>query len=54
MHECGWVHRDISMGNLLVVNDMPKIADLEYAKRVNDDSKVHQARTVCVFLAVTT
>ena len=46
LHECGWVHRDISIGNILVVDDGAKIADLEYAKRVDDDSPMHQGRTV--------
>lgn len=35
------------MGNILIVGGKPKIADFEYAKRMGDDSKVHQARTVC-------
>ena len=37
MHKSGWVHRDISAGNILLlkVGDslQDKIADLEYAKR---------------------
>ncbi|KAI0701179.1 hypothetical protein BC835DRAFT_1440239 [Cytidiella melzeri] len=36
IHECGWVHRDISSGNILVVDDVVKIADLEYARKMND------------------
>ena len=50
MYCAGWVHRDISMGNILIVDDGPKIVDLEYAKRLDDDSKTHQTRTVCVRL----
>lgn len=50
LHQCGWVHRDISMGNILVVGNCPKIADLEYAKRVDDDSAMHHGRTVRIRL----
>ncbi|KAJ3555477.1 hypothetical protein NM688_g2556 [Phlebia brevispora] len=31
MHKSGWVHRDLSAGNILVVNGTGKITDLEYA-----------------------
>ncbi|PSR88600.1 hypothetical protein PHLCEN_2v5127 [Hermanssonia centrifuga] len=31
MHKCGWVHRDVSVGNILIFDDIAKIADLEYA-----------------------
>lgn len=34
------------MGNILIVNDEPRIADFEYAERVDDRSRVHPARTV--------
>lgn len=40
----GWVHRDISVGNVLVVGQQVKIADVEYAKMLADPS------TVCVSL----
>ena len=32
MHSLGWVHRDASAANILVVNGTAKLADLEYAK----------------------
>ena len=46
LHSLGWVHRDISSGNILIVDDFIKIADLEYAKR-EDDTSQHGIRTVC-------
>ena len=48
MHESGWVHRDISSGNILIVDDIVKITDLEYAKNMKDDSS-HSERSVCSF-----
>ncbi|KAL5496151.1 hypothetical protein ACEPAH_3068 [Sanghuangporus vaninii] len=35
IHGCGWVHRDISVGNLYYFNGRGLIGDLEYAKRSN-------------------
>lgn len=43
-HQCGWVHRDISVGNVLLVGQEGKITDVEYAKRVSDN-KTHGVRT---------
>ena len=45
LHSCGWVHRDISSGNVLIVNEVAKLSDLEYAKREGDTSQ-HGIRTV--------
>ena len=45
LHTLGWVHRDVSSGNILVVDDGVKLADLEYAKREGDTS-LHGIRTV--------
>ena len=33
LHEAGWVHRDLSPGNIIVVEGKAKISDLEFAKR---------------------
>ncbi len=53
MHECGWVHRDISITNILVDEQgIAKLADLEYAKRM-DDTKSHRVRTVRFLVHVT-
>jgi serine/threonine protein kinase len=32
LHEAGFVHRDLSPGNVIVVNGKAKISDLEFAK----------------------
>ncbi|KAL5479078.1 hypothetical protein ACEPAI_2366 [Sanghuangporus weigelae] len=37
IHGCGWVHRDISAGNLYLYNGRGLIGDFEYAKRRNTD-----------------
>ena len=35
LHQCGWVHRDISMGNILIDSDnRARLTDFEYAERV--------------------
>ena len=53
MHEAGWVHRDISVGNLYLYKDPVTeetrglIGDFEYAKEVGWGGK-HDIRTVCV------
>ncbi|KIP04125.1 hypothetical protein PHLGIDRAFT_494333 [Phlebiopsis gigantea 11061_1 CR5-6] len=36
LHRSGWVHRDISTGNILVVNGGGRLSDLEYAKKQGD------------------
>ena len=42
----GWIHRDISVGNILIVDGQVKISDLEYAKMYMDMSLPHSIRTV--------
>ncbi|KAJ3791689.1 hypothetical protein GGU11DRAFT_86198 [Lentinula aff. detonsa] len=39
IHSAGWVHRDISGGNLYYYNHGGLIGDLEYAKKVEDQSQ---------------
>ena len=51
LHEAGWVHRDISVGNLYLYTDPVSeekgglIGDFEYAKRVGGGKP--DVRTVC-------
>ncbi|KDN34100.1 hypothetical protein RSAG8_12802, partial [Rhizoctonia solani AG-8 WAC10335] len=51
IHLCGYVHRDVSSGNILLVpssGPFPKrgvIMDLEYAKKIKDTSAPHDLRT---------
>ncbi|KAI0922896.1 hypothetical protein AcV5_009763 [Taiwanofungus camphoratus] len=53
MHRSGWVHRDISTGNILVDKDgNGRLGDLEYAKRMGQPSS-HEVRTgTADFIAV--
>jgi len=47
----GWVHRDISTGNIIVVENNGCIrgflSDLEYAKAMNNESASSDPKTVC-------
>ncbi|PSS18947.1 hypothetical protein PHLCEN_2v3163 [Hermanssonia centrifuga] len=47
LHECGWVHRDISTGNVVIVDGIAKITDLEYA--TSDDETVKVGKTGTIF-----
>jgi serine/threonine protein kinase len=47
MHVHNYVHRDVSLGNIISYKDCCKIADLEYAKEVGTGSG-HKERTVCL------
>ncbi|KAL5496147.1 hypothetical protein ACEPAH_3069 [Sanghuangporus vaninii] len=38
IHGCGWVHRDISPGNLYLYEGRDLVGDLEYAKQKNLDA----------------
>ncbi|KAL5479070.1 hypothetical protein ACEPAI_2358 [Sanghuangporus weigelae] len=44
IHGCGWVHRDLSIGNLYWYHGRGLIGDFEYAKRKNQDVE-HELRT---------
>jgi serine/threonine protein kinase len=48
----GWVHRDISIGNILVPSNKEKsslkLADLEYAKNLTDNI-AHEIRTASTY-----
>ncbi|KAN0109363.1 hypothetical protein V8E52_009407 [Russula decolorans] len=44
LRKVGWVHRDVSAGNILFCDGHGKLADLEYAKKMGE-SKSHGMRT---------
>ena len=50
MYSVGYLHRDVSCGNMLLVNRggqlIGVIMDLEYAKSVTSDADGHEGRTV--------
>ena len=46
LHKLGWVHRDISAGNIMLCGNNAKITDFEYAKKMTLPGKVHEIRTV--------
>ena len=45
IHESGWVHRDVSVGNVYLFDGRGILANLEYAKSTNDTPQ-HDVRTV--------
>ena len=45
LHACGWVHRDVSAGNVLIHDGVGKLADFEFAK-AESDKGTHCVRTV--------
>ena len=47
MHMLGYVHRDVSAGNILFWEDRGILSDLESAKKTTDLS-THEVRTVCL------
>lgn len=49
MHDIGWVHRDVSPGNVLRVGNQGKITDLNYSKYMHSDT-THDIRTVSKFV----
>ncbi|KIP01099.1 hypothetical protein PHLGIDRAFT_402742 [Phlebiopsis gigantea 11061_1 CR5-6] len=52
MHAAGYVHRDISAGNILVVDGKGRLGDVEYAKEEGDNSQ-HEVRTgTAYFMAI--
>lgn len=51
----GWVHRDLSVGNVYLYNTedglTAKLGDFEYAKKIDEDILSHDLRIVCPFTA---
>lgn len=47
-HKLGWVHRNLSSGNIMLVGDVVKISDLEFCKKMDEagDDRPHDIRTV--------
>ncbi|KAG9022754.1 hypothetical protein FRB95_014238 [Tulasnella sp. JGI-2019a] len=47
MWRCGWIHRDISAGNILIIKNRGVLSDLEYAKKYTptDTYGPHDMRT---------
>ena len=42
MHQKGWVHHDISYGNILIDGDgRARLNDLEFAEKYNCNNKSH-------------
>lgn len=49
MHTAGWLHRDVSIGNILIdESGHARLVDLEYAKKMGDDF-IPELRVVSVF-----
>ncbi len=47
MHTAGWVHHNISIGNILIdANNHARLANLEHAKH-KDDNSIYVICTVC-------
>ncbi|KAI0086023.1 hypothetical protein BDY19DRAFT_1050220 [Irpex rosettiformis] len=52
MHKCGWVHCDVSSGNILLVDGFVKISDLEYAKSMKDNSSHSERSGTAFFMSI--
>ena len=56
IHESGWVHRDLSTGNIYWYKDGEEsrgmISDFEYAKKMGQGDGAHDVRTVRVLLSL--
>lgn len=50
IHKYGWVHRDVSTGNIILWRGRGILTDFEYAKRIPKEGDVisapHDGRTV--------
>ncbi|KAJ3556307.1 hypothetical protein NM688_g2099 [Phlebia brevispora] len=51
MHKSGWVHRDLSTGNILIVGGVGKISDLEYATDDDVEKIVGETKGTAYFRA---
>lgn len=41
MHKVGWVHRDVSTGNILTTDEQALLADFEFAKQAADEDNLN-------------
>ncbi|GJE97361.1 hypothetical protein PsYK624_135770 [Phanerochaete sordida] len=48
LHTVGWVHRDVSSGNIIIYDDRAILGDVEYAKQEEDTTR-HDVRTGTAF-----
>lgn len=46
LYHCGYVHRDVSTGNVLCRNERGVLIDLEYAKHIDAETLPHGPITV--------
>lgn len=53
MHKHGYVHRDISTGNIILHDGRGKLSDLKYAKEIGK-GEMHEVRTVCFLFTLKT
>lgn len=44
LHKSGWVHRDISAGNIITRDEQGRLADFEFAKRASDEDDLDIVR----------
>lgn len=51
MHAAGWVHRDVSTGNILMDNKVTRLADMEYAKIAGQGDEHRLVRESSLVLA---
>ncbi len=50
MHKAGWVHRDVSAGNILLdSDDNVLLSDFEYAKKMCEEEELRVVRRLSVF-----
>ena len=55
MFSAGMVHRDLSNGNIILLDGLARISDLEYSLSLREERAAHAAKSVsvifCMFLS---
>lgn len=46
MHKAGWVHRDVSSGNIALGDKRARLIDFEFAKRASDEDDLTIVRNI--------